>query len=78
MQETLCLSVPEITPHLHTKHLLEVRVYIKAIIFALFSLKKNKVCIIVFNIMWDGGLAIQEQLSKSFLLLLAIHTPAFS
>lgn len=77
MQETLRLSVPEISPNLHTKHLLEVRAYIKAIILRCSHWKK-KVCIIVFGIMWDEGSAIQEQLSKSFLLLLAINTPAFS
>lgn len=32
MQETLRLFVPEITPNLHTEHLLEERAYIKAII----------------------------------------------
>lgn len=39
---------------------------------------EKKVCIIMSSIMWDEVSAIQEQLSKSFLLLLAIHTPAFS
>lgn len=32
MLETLRLFIPEIKPNLHTKHLLEVRAYIKPII----------------------------------------------
>lgn len=57
MQETLRLSVPEITPNLHTKHLLEVWAYIKPIILCCShwgekKKKKENVCIIVFSMMW--------------------------
>lgn len=72
------------SPHLHTKHLLEVRAYIKAIILRCTQWEggkekkkeKRKVCIIAFSAACDGERRLSKScyLANPFLLLLAIHT----